>query len=215
MFLGYGIHQLLKTCVAIEATRRLSEDRRSGALELILVTPLPVGQILRGIKLSLFDIFLWPLGLALLINGGLVWLIVGPDPMHMRSEPGIIFCSMAIGGAIVLVTDFVALMWTGMVMALQRPKHQRAILATFGRVMLVPWLAILLFVFLSANGAGWSTGEFEGILVIWFFGCIMLDLTVATRAQWRLAKEFRQSSQATGSSRSIEDVDVVKTVEVS
>ena len=46
MFLAFVMHLLLKVFVATEASRRLNEDRRSGALELLLVSPLSISQII-------------------------------------------------------------------------------------------------------------------------------------------------------------------------
>src|SRR6185436_11763696 len=48
IFIAYGMHLFLKTLITVEASRRMSEDRQSGALELLLVTPLPVSVILTG-----------------------------------------------------------------------------------------------------------------------------------------------------------------------
>src|SRR6185295_4673913 len=36
LFIAYGLHQIVKTMAAVEATRRLNDERRSGALELLL-----------------------------------------------------------------------------------------------------------------------------------------------------------------------------------
>lgn len=46
MLMSFGIHQVLKILMAAESSRRLSEDFRSGALELLLVSPLRVSQII-------------------------------------------------------------------------------------------------------------------------------------------------------------------------
>ncbi len=47
-FSAYGLHLVIKILIATEAGRRMSEDRRSGAWELLLVTPLRVEEILQG-----------------------------------------------------------------------------------------------------------------------------------------------------------------------
>src|SRR3954451_12694527 len=44
----YGLHQLLKLITAVETTRRFSEDRRNGALELLLVSPLKLNELIDG-----------------------------------------------------------------------------------------------------------------------------------------------------------------------
>jgi ABC-type transport system involved in multi-copper enzyme maturation permease subunit len=52
---------IFKILVAFEATRFFVEARRSGALELILSTPLTSREIIRGQWLALKRVFLWPL----------------------------------------------------------------------------------------------------------------------------------------------------------
>jgi hypothetical protein len=71
MFMSYGLHQVVKWLMAMEASRRLSEDRNSGALELLLVTPISAEAILAGQRRALWEIFRGPMVLALLINAGL------------------------------------------------------------------------------------------------------------------------------------------------
>ena len=44
IFMGYGLHQLIKLMVAAQASQRINQDRQSGALELLLVTPVPVAN---------------------------------------------------------------------------------------------------------------------------------------------------------------------------
>ncbi len=62
LFTAYALHQVAKYLVAVEATRQLIEDRRSGALELLLVTPLGEDQILFGQRRALQVQFSGPEG---------------------------------------------------------------------------------------------------------------------------------------------------------
>ena len=48
IFMSYGLHLIYKCLVAAEASRRLSEDRHSGALELLLATPVAPREIIRA-----------------------------------------------------------------------------------------------------------------------------------------------------------------------
>jgi ABC-type transport system involved in cytochrome c biogenesis permease component len=79
MFVAYGLHLIVKVLVALEATRRWSEDRRSGALELLLATPLPVSWILcgqrdalkqqfMGASVALFLVIVSWIGLGLIVD---------------------------------------------------------------------------------------------------------------------------------------------------
>jgi ABC-type transport system involved in cytochrome c biogenesis permease component len=194
MFLGYGIHQVLKALIAIESSRRLSEDRQSGALELLLVTPLSIAKILSGQRRALRETFRWPIIFAGLVNLCMFLLITGGNPVGMRGEARVVFCEIFIGGAVLLVLDAVALSWVGMSMALKKRGHHRAIYATFARVMLPPWLAILLFIFLGIGGAHFSSGDMIGFVGLWMFGSAIVDLVQAGASRAGLAGLLRERS---------------------
>ena len=194
MFLGYGIHQILKALIAIEASRRLSEDRQSGALELLLVTPLSIFKILSGQRRALRETYLWPMMLAALVNLCMLLLITGKNPLGMHGDDRIIFCEMFIVGAIILPVDASALTWVGMSMALKKRGHHRAIYATFARVILPPWLAILLFIFLGIGGTHLRSGDMIGLIGLWFFGSLMNDIFQAGAARLGLANLLRERS---------------------
>jgi hypothetical protein len=191
MFMGYGIHQVLKCLIAIESSRRLSEDYHSGALELLLVTPISVRQILDGQRRALREIFLGPMALALLCNAGLFWLIFWANPMKMNNEDLWIFCEMYLCGAMLLLLDFHALSWIGMDMALSTRRHQRAVFATLARVMLLPWLAILFLIFLGMGGRGFGSGEVAALTAFWCLLGVVIDATQAAVCRTRLLRGLR------------------------
>src|SRR6185295_7681410 len=82
MFTAFGMHFLLKVFIALEASRRLNEDRRSGALELLLVTPLSLRQIISGQALALRKMFISAMAIVVMVNIFMLWLVGGPDPVH-------------------------------------------------------------------------------------------------------------------------------------
>ncbi len=82
LFIAFGLNLIFRCFVALEASRRFNEDRRSGALELILVTPLTPGEIFAGQQRALLRHFRGPLVVLLLLNAALLWLVNGPDPIR-------------------------------------------------------------------------------------------------------------------------------------
>jgi hypothetical protein len=194
MFLGYGIHQVFKALIAIEASRRLSDDKQSGALELLLVTPLSISKILSGQRRALSEIFRWPMVFVALVNLLMLLLLTWKNPLHMGDNDLVIFCEMFIGGAMMLVLDAFALTWVGMSMAMKKRGHHRAIYATFARVMLPPWLAIMLFVFLGIGGMAMRSGDMIGFVTLWLFGSAIVDLVQAGTARAGLAGLLRERS---------------------
>src|SRR5439155_10436595 len=116
IFLAYGMHLVLKVQIALEASRRASEDRHSGALELLLVTPLPVRTILAGHREALARIFKRPIRILVLVNLTMMAMVLwfpkrldigGRDDQRM-------FCELFLGGILMLLLDSRALCWVGM-----------------------------------------------------------------------------------------------------
>jgi 4-amino-4-deoxy-L-arabinose transferase-like glycosyltransferase len=105
----------------------------SGALELLLVTPLSIKQILAGQRRALWRHFRVTLFIILLLFPVLIWHMNRQSP----NDPvdGVIF----VGNMVVLLADFHALGWVGMWAGL-RTRHHRAVLVTLLQIMVVPWL---------------------------------------------------------------------------
>jgi hypothetical protein len=196
VFMPYGLHQVLKSLMAIEASRRLSEDRHSGALELLLVTPLSVDAILAGQRQAFRETFRWPMALMCVVNAILLWLVTWANPMRMGDER-IVFGEIFIGGALMLAVDSYAMNWVGIWVALRTSRPHRAVFATIARVMLPPWLGLLFFVFLGMAGVGWSTGDIMGLATLYFVAGLVLDLTLAARARIGLSQKLRDTSTPT------------------
>ncbi len=190
----YGFHHALKWLVAIESSRRLSEDRRSGALELLLVTPISVDQIILGQRRALRSLFYGPILVAMAMNLGLFIWLVSVDPLRIGSPNIVLLCELCLGGTIMLWVDFKALTWIGMWMALVKPRHHRAIFATLIRVMFIPWLAIFMLVVLTIGGGSLSIGTFLSLSLLWFGLAAMIEATFIARAKWALLEAFRQIS---------------------
>jgi hypothetical protein len=192
IFTAFGLHQLLKGLIAAEASRRLSDDRRSGALELLLVTPLPVEQIVVGQGRVLTAIFLGPMALAALANVALLSVMLSSDALDTEPEVRAVYGEIFLGGVVMLLVDFYALRWVGMWMALRARRHPRAIFGTLARVMFLPWLAILCFVLLGSSGAGFSTGDVAGLTTVWLLLGLTVDLAFAGRAKSQLLRSLRE-----------------------
>ncbi len=91
-----------------------------------------------------------------------------------------------------LFVDFKALQTVGTWMALRARKHQRAVLGTLARVMLAPWAAAFLWVFLNVSRAvSPSEGELGLIFGLWFLAGIINDLVFAAKARAGLGQGLR------------------------
>lgn len=189
---AFALHAIFKGIIALEASRRLSEDHHSGALGLLLATPLPPRTILRGQWLALREHFARPILAVLLVNATLFWFTVFPkNPMNMDREFRTMFRTIFLGGALLLLADFRALSWVGMLMALRAKNHARAVLATLGRVLLPPWAGIFFFVMLGVVGRGLSTATVRTIVFLWLLGGAIFSFSMAAGAERRLLNQFR------------------------
>jgi len=192
LFLTYGMHVILKCLVAVEATRRFSADRQSGALELLLVTPLPVSQIITSHTRGVWHFFRWGYLILTLMNLAIIWFFLQSEAFNRSSEV-MIFVFMMIGGIIALYLDGFALVKIGMWMALSKPKQARALLATVLRVLLPPWLLVVFFIFLGmVGGLTGGQGTVESFLFAWFFIGGLIAVISGVQASARLETNFRE-----------------------
>jgi len=183
IYLTLGSGLLFKCLVAIEASRRLSDDRQSGALELLLVTPLSIKQILAGQKRALWKHFRVTLFILFFLFPVLMWLLSrknNHDPVSV-----IIF----LGNMVVLLTDFNALGWVGMWAGLRSRQHHRAVLITLARILFLPWLLIILMAVTNFNGG--SVGRVQFVFALWFMAGVVNDFLWAKWARNKLRKQFR------------------------
>jgi len=201
LLLAFSLHVIFKCILATEATRRLSEDRHSGALELLLVTPLPPADIIAGQKAALAHLFRWP-GLMLVgMNLGFLWLILGPGQPRWLGPDRTMFAMMFIGGSVLLIADSFAIGQSGIWSALTAKRHTGAILKTLRNVLLPSWVAILLFWFIGLTSRGMSSGTVESMVVVWVILGLVVDGVVLAGTRARLDSDFRELV-ATGQSRS-------------
>ncbi|MDB6124047.1 MAG: type transporter [Pedosphaera sp.] len=188
----FAMHIIVKIMISVEATRRMSQDRQSGALELLLVTPLPVKSILTGQKDALIAHFRGPLLILASLNLVLVATVfIFPKPLHMRGRDSAIFCEMFIGGLFMLLIDFRALIWVGMWRGLNATKHHRAVMGALGQIMGLPWLCIFFLIFLARGISGPASAAF--LIGLWFTVGLAVAGATAQAARRNLEERFRSA----------------------
>jgi hypothetical protein len=192
LFSAFALHVVIKCLVAIEASRQLSEDRRSGALELLLVSPLKEAQIVAGQALALKRHFGWWVALLVAVNlctSGTT--IVFAERLQInRGADLAIFQELFLGGILALMADFKALGTVGMWMALRANRHHRAVLGTLGRVLVPPWAGIFVAYFLLRSSRG-SPDAAATMFACWFILGFIVDAVMAFNAQANLRRGFR------------------------
>ena len=187
------LHTWLKISISFEACRRFVEDRRSGALELLLSTPLSVPQIVQGQLMALARHFGGPV--ALVTTADFIFLFAERDDREW------VFICLA--GITVFLTDLVALSVVGMWLGLNSRTANRAALATIVRILVLPWLAFALLMTVLASMVGLNLGPADGSLsgffplLAWLLPSLLLNLYFGLRAYWRLLHDFRTAALET------------------
>jgi ABC-type Na+ efflux pump permease subunit len=183
---------MLKWWITTEAGRPLAEDKKSGAFELLLSTPLTARDIVRGQWLALRRQFLKPLAAAVVV--GLVLMVaVRHQPKQEQIET---WCGW-LAFILMFVADVIALGWAAMLASLTSRSHGRATLKTAACILVLPWflyggvallIRLLLFLFVRQY---WEPGSMFD-LGCWFGVGIFVDLLLALKARRRLQTNFRQ-----------------------
>ena len=188
---GFLAHFILKFWVASEACRRFAEDRRSGALELLLCTPLPVSQILRGQLLALARQFRGPVAAVLAVD--FMFVALGSEHAH-GSEARNLWMLTALSGMALFLLDLWALSWLSMWYGLAASKATRPAFASLWRILVLPWLifGISMTAFALVSFGGGINLPSGTIPLFWFLIGAAVDLLYALSARRRLREQFRK-----------------------
>ncbi len=186
IFSAIVVHTVLKFWVVTEACRRFSLDRQSGALELLLSTPMPAADLVRGQAMGITRQFAGPIVVVLVSD--LIFCAAGKSN---RGWPEVWVAGMA-----VLVADVIALTWLGMWRGLNSRRPVRAAAATLSRILVLPWLlwGLGLTVFGLMGGFRLSPRFIEefGFQLLYLGLSLGVDLAFAWPARHWLLTRFRQ-----------------------
>jgi hypothetical protein len=186
VFTGLILHTVLKFWLAGEACRQFSLDRKSGALELLLSTSLPVSDIVQGQLMSLRRQFLLPAALVVLA-----------DLIFLSAENDSDWTLMWIAGIALFVADLIALSWLGMWLGLNSRGIGRAATSSLSKILVLPWLAFLALltaitvsnVFLSRVMPRGMDGKM--LICAWMFFGLLNNVLFGFWAVRKLQSEFR------------------------
>ena len=190
IFSGMLTHGILKIWLATESTRQLGMDRRSGALELLLSTPIRVRQIIHGQLLSLWKQF-GPASVLVILTDLIFLSARNEDSWRL-------FWAVIIG---VFVLDMITLAWVGMWLGLAHKHPSRAAASAIARVMALPWAIFLAFmtalavIFHFAGGGPTPRWADENAVII--FGAVIAAAIDAMLLSWsrkRLLSNLREST---------------------
>jgi hypothetical protein len=196
LLLSMFLHGVLRCWIAFAATKRLAEDRRTAAFELLLPTTLSVPEILNGQWLAIARQFKGGITAVLALDVLLCWAAVRESPVNHES--------MLLYGArgLMLVADAFTLVWYGMWRALTTRSAGEAVAVVLFRVLAAPWLGLiaLLSLYQWLGPEAWRDWEYAyGLgLGTWLalglatdvFLCLVAHRNLRTRFRWA-AGEWR------------------------
>jgi ABC-type Na+ efflux pump permease subunit len=136
---------ILKCWIGAESSQRLTDDRRSGALELLFSTPLSVRDVLNGHWMAILRQFLAPVIFvcALTIFSSLLLLV---DSGRLGASQTTYWTTIFMAHLVMLVVDCLALFWYGLWNSAQARYVNRAISGTLFHVLMLPWIVYILFI---------------------------------------------------------------------
>jgi ABC-type transport system involved in multi-copper enzyme maturation permease subunit len=190
LFLGFALHGLVKLLMMVESVSRLNHDRNSGALELLLVTPLPVEAIMAAQAKALRAHFRRPLLTLGLLNLALLSAVFKfGHELQMDKEAQWLFAELFVGGLVVLAADFEALLWVGMWHGLSKRQAYKAVIITAMQLLGPCWL-LAFFTIVTNFDPGSSLGV-GGMFATWFVAGLVVDAISIRVARGRLTGRFR------------------------
>ncbi len=194
--MSYLANLFLKYYVVTMAAYSFATDRDQGALELLLSTPLTVAEILRGQWLAVRRQFAAPV----LAAAGLEFVLLAACALRWQEESnhGELLLVMMMNIA-VLIADCWAVVWVGMWAGVKAKKGQDAVSQAVGRVLVPPWLVLLVAILLlvaSQSGEG-----HRALPAIWFVTSLVADVVFARQARTNLMEQLRQAATQRFSSR--------------
>lgn len=181
---------ILKSWLAVVATRRLLEIRREDALELLASTPLTVSEILRGHRLAFRRLFGGPFLFVFVVDLLMLWMGLQdtPDGQDRRD-----FAILMAASMVLLLADYYALIWVGMWKGLSARNFKRAIGATVVRVLVLPWFALVISMTLWSILVQSSSSDSQMLhFILWgFLLGLLTDAVFGWSAHHHLQRQFR------------------------
>ena len=203
--LGVMLAALFKVWVALSACVRFVDDRRSGAMELLLCTPMRPEEIIRGQWLALRRQFAGPAVVVLLLATGVLALRL---TSNLATSGLTAWGSVLSHGCwmLVFVADVVALAWLGMWFGLTSRHTYGAAGKALLCIQVAPWVAyylamagiMALFAAVTRAGGGTFSATFPGFshpeyfILMWVIPCLVIAVGCTIWARRKVHREFRE-----------------------
>jgi ABC-type Na+ efflux pump permease subunit len=187
MFMLILTGTVLKIWLAAEASWTIAEDRRQGALEILLTTPLTGEEIVAGQRLALWRQFAGPV--IVLLAANVLSLMT-----ELRVSPGantteLVWLHVIAGASLVL--ELAALSWVAIWQGLINRKSNRAVIWAMLRILAAPYALFLVILFLDAMSGSPGAMDWTGLLIFPGILGVGVNFFFALEANSKLLASFR------------------------
>lgn len=187
----YLLHAAIKILIAWDAGRRFVNDRESGALELLLCTPVEARGIWRSWLVGLKRTYLLPMAVLALVE--FLVLVAGMDDMGWWRAEGVWGAAFAAGLGL-FIADSYAVSWMGVWQGLVARNSTRACLNTMGLVLAAPGAVAFGLLGLAGLLGGPNNLPLGWLLLGWFVFSLGADFAACGHAMLKLNNEFRAAA---------------------
>jgi ABC-type transport system involved in multi-copper enzyme maturation permease subunit len=177
----------LKVWLAAQASWTIAEDRRQGALEIILTTPFEAEEIVAGQRLALWRQFAGPV-MALLAANGLTLAVELRHASGARTTE-LAWVHLIAGASFVL--ELAALSWVAIWQGLINRKSNRAAIWAMLRILGAPYALFLGILFLDAICGPPGSVDWLGLLIFPGILGVGVNFFFALEANSKLVASFR------------------------
>jgi ABC-type transport system involved in multi-copper enzyme maturation permease subunit len=196
---GLLLHYGLLVWIAFQAAHRFIEDRASGALELLLATPLNVREIIAGRLSALRRQFAWPIIAVLAFDvfmvGSTLALELWTPRRTFRSNDDVLWLCGCFGGILMLVINVWAVSWVGLWIGMKARKIGGATLGTVARVLILHWVCFIATMAIAVTIWPRQPGMPLVLFLVvgnWFGWGLFCSLFFGLLARRKLLQEFRE-----------------------
>ena len=200
------LHAALKWWVTSEACRYLSDDRRSGGLELLLSTPLREEEIVRGQRRALLHQFGGPL--AVVFVADFIFMLMTLKQATADERIGWVMVYLILGGF--LAFDVMALSTVGMWLGVSGRKTNRATIVALMRIVVLPSAAFTVAGTFIAIVIPHGNPSLMGFAIFWIVLCTVTNLAFMASAKNHLRNLRDTVAQRFVTTKIVEEKSVVK-----
>ena len=191
VFSAYALHGVFKLWVGWVSSRAFGPERDSGALELLLITPLGETAIWRAWLAGLRQRFLIPALALIAFDLFVAWKAAtnaGDGTMHLS----IFFIAMPC--ALIFLLDCYALSWSGLWSGLIARNAARACIRSMLVLLVIPGVIFMTALLGAAITVTLDEEMTIGLILVWFVAGFILDVIFTVLAMTRLSHDCREAA---------------------